>query len=92
MTARRIVAHFGLQTLDIIENQIERLIEVPRIAKKRIKMIQSAWETQKAIKEVMLFLQSHGVSTTFAVKIYKQYNNAAIATVTNNPYQLATDI
>ncbi|MDZ4876964.1 MAG: ATP-dependent RecD-like DNA helicase [Chroococcidiopsis cubana SAG 39.79] len=92
VTARRIVAHFGLQTLDIIETQIERLVEVPGIAKKRIKMIQTAWETQKAIKEVMLFLQSHGVSTTFAVKIYKQYNDAAIATVTNNPYQLATDI
>jgi exodeoxyribonuclease V alpha subunit len=92
VTARRIVAHFGLQTLDIIENQIERLVEVPGIAKKRIKMIQSAWETQKAIKEVMLFLQSHGVSTTFAVKIFKQYGDAAIATVTNNPYQLATDI
>ncbi|OWY63503.1 exodeoxyribonuclease V subunit alpha, partial [cyanobacterium TDX16] len=92
VTAKRIVAHFALETLDIVENQIERLIEVPGIAKKRIKMIQSAWETQKAIKEVMLFLQSHGVSTTYAVKIYKQYGDAAIATVTNNPYQLATDI
>jgi len=92
VTARRIVACFGLETLDIIENHIERLIEVPGIAKKRIKMIQTAWETQKAIKEVMLFLQSHGVSTTYAVKIYKQYGDAAIATVTNNPYQLATDI
>ncbi len=92
VTAKRIVAHFGLQTLDIIENQIERLIEVPGIAKKRIKMIQTAWENQKAIKEVMVFLQSHGVSTTYAVKIFKQYGNDAIATVTNNPYQLATDI
>ena len=92
VTARRIVAHFGLQTLDIIENHIDRLIEVPGIAKKRIRMIQSAWETQKAIKEVMIFLQSHGISTTYAVKIFKQYGNAAIATVTNNPYQLATDI
>jgi exodeoxyribonuclease V alpha subunit len=92
VTAKRIVAHFGLQTLDIIENQIERLVEVPGIAGKRIKMIQSAWETQKAIKEVMLFLQSHGVSTTYAVKIYKQYADKAIETVTENPYQLATDI
>ncbi|MDZ4877385.1 MAG: ATP-dependent RecD-like DNA helicase [Chroococcidiopsis cubana SAG 39.79] len=92
VTAKRIVVHFGLETLDIIENHIERLIEVPRIAKKRIKMIQSAWSTQKAIKEVMLFLQSHGVSTTYAVKIYKHYGDVAIATVTNNPYQLATDI
>ncbi len=65
VTAKRIVAHFGLQTLDIIENHIERLIEVPGIAKKRIKMIQTAWSNQKAIKELMVFLQSHGVSTTY---------------------------
>ncbi|MFN6567962.1 ATP-dependent RecD-like DNA helicase [Dendronalium sp. ChiSLP03b] len=92
VTAKRIVAHFGLETLDIIENQIERLIEVQGIAKKRIKLIKNAWETQKAIKEVMVFLQGHGVSTTYAVKIYKQYQDQAIATVSENPYQLAADI
>jgi exodeoxyribonuclease V alpha subunit len=92
VTARRIVAHFGLETLDIIDNQIERLVEVQGIAKKRIKLIQTAWASQKAIKEVMVFLQGHGVSTTYAVKIYKQYKDEAIATVTHNPYQLATDI
>jgi exodeoxyribonuclease V alpha subunit len=79
VTAKRIVAHFGTETLEIIENQIERLIEVNGIA-------------QKAIKEIMIFLQGHGVSTTYAVKIYKQYGDKAIATVTHNPYQLATDI
>ncbi|MEW6496876.1 MAG: ATP-dependent RecD-like DNA helicase, partial [Cyanobacteriota bacterium] len=82
VTAKRIVAHFGLETLDVIENQIERLAEVKGIAKKRITKIQAAWEAQKAIKEVMVFLQGHGVSTTYAVKIYKQYGDAAIATVT----------
>ncbi|BAY66951.1 RecD/TraA family helicase (plasmid) [Calothrix brevissima NIES-22] len=92
VTAKRIVTHFGTETLDIIETQIDRLIEVNGIAKKRIKLIKNAWETQKAIKEVMVFLQSHGVSTTYAVKIYKQYQDKAIATVTENPYQLATDI
>lgn len=92
VTAKRIVAHFGLETLDIIEHQIDRLVEVPGIAKKRVKMIQQAWTTQKAIKEVMLFLQGHGVSTTYAVKIYKQYGDASIETVTQNPYQLATDV
>jgi exodeoxyribonuclease V alpha subunit len=92
VTAKRIVAHFGLETLEIIEHQIERLAEVPGIAQKRVKLIQAAWQTQKAIKEVMLFLQAHGVSTTYAVKIYKQYGDAAIATVTHNPYQLATDV
>ena len=92
VTAKRIVAHFGLETLDIIENQIERLVEVQGIAKKRITLIKNAWSTQKAIKEVMVFLQGHGVSTTYAVKIYKQYKDEAIATVTHNPYQLAADI
>lgn len=92
VTAKRIVAHFGLQTLDIIEHEIERLVEVSGIAQKRVKLIQSAWIAQKAIKEVMLFLQDHGVSTTYAVKIYKQYGDASIETVTQNPYQLATDV
>ncbi len=92
VTAKRIVAHFGLDTLDIIENQIERLQEVSGIAHKRVKLIQSAWEKQKAIKEVMVFLQGHGVSTTYAVKIFKQYGEKAIAIVSANPYQLAADI
>jgi exodeoxyribonuclease V alpha subunit len=92
VTAKRIVAHFGLETLDIIEQQIERLQEVPGIARKRVKMIQTAWETQKVIKEVMLFLQGHGVSTTYAVKIFKQYGQEAIAVVSRNPYQLAQDV
>ena len=92
VTAKRIVKHFGLDTLEIIENQIHRLIEVPGIAKKRIAMISRTWEEQKSIKEVMIFLQGHGVSTTYAVKIYKQYGDSAISTVTTNPYQLAIDI
>lgn len=92
VTAKRIVAHFGVETLEIIETQIERLAEVPGIAHKRVKLIQAAWSAQKAIKEVMLFLQGHGVSTTYAVKIYKQYGDESIAKVTQNPYQLATDV
>jgi exodeoxyribonuclease V alpha subunit len=92
VTARRIVAHFGLETLDIIESKVELLIEVPSIGKKRVIMIQKAWAEQKAIKEVMVFLQGHGVSTTYAVKIFKQYGAKAISTVTDNPYQLADDI
>ncbi len=101
VTAKRIVKHFGLETLEIIENQIHRLSEVPGIASKRIAMISATWEEQKSIKEVMIFLSGHGVSTTYAVKIYKQYGEEAIgeastrsviATVTTNPYQLAIDI
>jgi exodeoxyribonuclease V alpha subunit len=92
VTARRIVAHFGLDTLDIIEQSCSRLIEVGGIGQKRVAMIERAWAAQKAIKEVMIFLQGHGVSTTYAVKIYKQYGDRAIEVVTNNPYQLAADI
>ncbi len=69
VTAKRIVAHFHLETLYIIENQIERLIEVPGIGQKKVKMIQDTWAQQKAIKDVMIFLQGNGVSTTYAVKI-----------------------
>jgi len=92
VTARRIVAHFGLETLDIIEQSCSRLIEVPGIAQKRVAMIEKAWAAQKAIKEVMIFLQGHGISTTYAVKIYKRYGDQAIDIVSKNPYQLAADI
>ncbi len=92
VTARRIVEHFGDRTLDIIEQDIRRLNEVKGIARKRVEMIQRAWDEQRAIKEVMLFLQSHGVSTHFAVKIYKQYGNDAIAVVEKTPYRLAEDV
>ncbi|PSB00488.1 SF1B family DNA helicase RecD2 [Merismopedia glauca] len=92
VTAKRIVAHFGLDTLDIIKNQIERLIEVPGIGKKRVAQIAKTWADQKVIKDVMVFLQGHGVSTTYAVKIFKQYGANAISIVNENPYQLAIDV
>jgi exodeoxyribonuclease V alpha subunit len=92
VTTKRIVAHFGLETLDIIEQSCSRLIEVAGIGKIRVAMIEKAWAAQKAIKEVMIFLRGHGVSTTYAVKIYKQYGDQAIEVVSRNPYQLASDI
>ncbi|OYT71654.1 MAG: ATP-dependent RecD-like DNA helicase [Chloracidobacterium sp. CP2_5A] len=92
VTARRIVAHFREATLDILETDIQRLSEVPGIGGKRVTMIARAWEAQRAVKDVMLFLQSHGVSTHYAAKIYKQYGARAIQTVVENPYQLARDI
>jgi exodeoxyribonuclease V alpha subunit len=92
VTAKRIVAHFRETTLDVIEKDIERLREVPGIGRKRVEMISRAWIEQQAVKEVMLFLQSHGVSTHFAVKIYKTYGDRSIQTVTENPYRLAKDI
>jgi exodeoxyribonuclease V alpha subunit len=90
--AERIVKQFGLETLDVIENQPERLREVPDIGPKRSHMIAAAWEEQKQVKEIMLFLHSHGVSTNLAIKIYKQYGEQALAVVQNDPYRLAQDI
>ena len=92
VTAKRIVAHFGLETLDVIEQSCSRLIEVPGIGERRVAMVERAWAAQKAIKDVMLFLRSHDVSTTYAVKIYKTYGDQAIEIVSKNPYQLASDI
>lgn len=92
VTANRIVSHFKLDTLDVIENSPNRLLEVEGVGQKRVSMIRRAWEAQKEIKEIMLFLQSHGVSTTYARKIYKQYGNGAIPVVKNVPYRLAREI
>lgn len=90
--AGRIVKKFGEKTLDIIENHIDKLGMVEGIGNKRIAMIQNAWNAQKEIRDVMLFLQSHGVSSGYATKIFKQYKNRSIAVVTENPYRLAMDI
>ncbi len=92
VTAKRIVKQFGVDTLDIIEQAPERLIEAPGVGRKRVQMIMQAWLEQKAIKEVMLFLQSHNVSTSLATKIYKFYGDEAIGIVKNDPYRLARDI
>jgi ATP-dependent exoDNAse (exonuclease V) alpha subunit len=90
--AGRIVDRFDKTSLDIIENDIQRLAEVAGIGKKRIAMIAKAWDAQREIRDVMLFLQSHGVSSGYATKIFKQYGNRSIAVVKQNPYRLATDI
>ncbi|BCL30515.1 ATP-dependent RecD-like DNA helicase [Streptomyces aurantiacus] len=90
--ADRITQHFGLDTLDIIEEEPKRLIEVPGLGPKRTKKIAEAWEEQKAIKEVMLFLQTVEVSTSIAVRIYKKYGDASISVVKNQPYRLASDV
>ncbi|TRO69698.1 MULTISPECIES: ATP-dependent RecD-like DNA helicase [unclassified Streptomyces] len=90
--ADRITQHFGLDTLQIIEEEPKRLIEVPGLGPKRTKKIAEAWEEQKAIKEVMLFLQTVEVSTSIAVRIYKKYGDASISVVKNQPYRLASDV
>ena len=90
--ARRIVRAFGESTLDVIDNRIDELSQVEGIGKKRIAMIHRAWEDQKEIREVMIFLQAHGVSSAYATRIFKQYGKASIQVVRENPYRLATDI
>ncbi len=90
--AQLIVSKFGLDTIEVIETDIQRLYEVPGIGKKRVEKIQESWEKQKDIKNVMLFLQGYGVSTAYAAKIYRQYGKDSIDTVKGNPYRLADDI
>ncbi len=90
-TARKIIDHFKDKTLEVFDNNIDRLVEVNGIAEKKLEMISCAWIEHRAIREVMMFLQSHGVSTLFAVRIYKKYGDNAIEYVRENPYKLASD-
>jgi exodeoxyribonuclease V alpha subunit len=90
--AGRIVDKFGEKTLDIIDHRIQRLAEVDGIGQKRIAMITRAWADQRDVRDVMLFLQGHGVSSGYAVKIFKHYGHRSIAVVKQNPYRLAGDI
>lgn len=90
--AKKIVNLFKEKTLDVIEEEPDRIIEVPGIGKKRVEMIKKAWQDQKEIKNIMIFLQSYGVSTSFGSRIYKYYGNQSIEIVKENPYKLADDI
>lgn len=90
--AKRIVQKFGKDTLDVIEEQPELLIEVEGIGQVRVERIKKSWQDQKEIKNIMLFLQGHEVSTSHATKIFKTYGSESIAVVKENPYRLADDI
>ena len=90
--AERIVDHFGTDTLRVIEEEPGRLTEVPGLGAKRTAMIGAAWEEQRAVKEVMVFLQGVGVSTSLAVRIYKTYRDEAIEVVRREPYRLAAEV
>jgi len=90
--AKRLVDAFGLDTLRVVEEEPDHLLEVEGIGPLRLQRIRTAWAEQKEIREVMLFLQGHGISSAYAVKIFKAYGQAAIATVKANPYRLAQDI
>ena len=90
--AKLIVAKFGLDTFNVIETEPDKLLEVYGIGKGRVAKIQASWEKQKDVKDIMVFLQGHGVSSTYAAKIYKQYGKESIEKVQANPYCLADDI
>ncbi len=90
--AKRMVNKFGEETLKVIEDIPETLLEVEGVGPKRVAKIRKAWSDQKEIREVMVFLQSHGVSSIFAAKIFKQYGQQSIDVVKGNPYRLAEDI
>ena len=90
--SKRIVKVFGTRTLDIIEKEPEKLLRIEGIGKHRVGLIKEAWEEPKEIRTVMIFLQSHGVSSVYASKIYKKYGRESIEVVTDNPYRLAHDI
>ncbi|KAF3362962.1 ATP-dependent RecD-like DNA helicase [Chlamydiales bacterium STE3] len=90
--AEKIVDYFGLETLNIIDKFPARLNEIKGIGKKKINLIATCWADQKSIRDVMVFLQGHGVSPAFAQKIYKVYQKESIKKVTENPFQLARDI
>lgn len=90
--ARKLVKAFGEAVFDIIENEPERMLELPGIGVKRKERVVCAWAEQKVVREIMVFLQSYGVGTSRAVRIYRTYGREAIARVSENPYRLALDI
>lgn len=90
--AERIVKRFAERTLDIIEDQIERLLEIEGIGKYRVGQIQKAWEEQREIRALMIFLRSNGASATLAARIFKKYGQQSVDIVRENPYRLAMEI
>ena len=91
-TAERIVTMFGEATFDVLDHEPERLQAIPLLGKKKIKEISQAWQAQRSIRDVMVFLQEHNVSPAYAVKIHKQYRQKTVAILRENPYRLADDI
>ena len=91
-TAKKIVRHFQHDAIEVFEHHIERLKEIEGIAEKKLSVIATAWQEHREIRDVMIFLQGHGISTLFAVKIYKSYGADAIKIVSENPYRLSNDI
>jgi exodeoxyribonuclease V alpha subunit len=91
-TAKKITETFGKYTLDVLDREPDRLVEVPGLGKRKVEVIKAAWRSQQQIKEVMLFLQELGLPTGLAVRIYKQYGDAAMSVVQQTPYRLADEV
>ncbi|MBF0208023.1 MAG: AAA family ATPase [Oligoflexia bacterium] len=90
--ASRIVKHFGDKTLEVFDGDIDRLLEVEGIADNKLRRIRDSWLEHQEVRDIMIFLQGHGISTLFAVKIFKTYGNKSVEIVSANPYRLANDI
>jgi exodeoxyribonuclease V alpha subunit len=90
--AKKLVAAFGVDTLRVIDEEPERLRRVGGIGAKRAQQIRTAWESQRAIQSIMLFLQGHDIPASQSVRIYKEYGDAAVTVLRENPYRLAEDI
>jgi exodeoxyribonuclease V alpha subunit len=90
--AKKIVSHFGERVLEVLKTDIDKLIEVPGISRKKLDAIRMAWIENSEINEIMVFLQSYNISTLFATKIYEIYGRDCINKIRLNPYQLADDI
>jgi len=90
--AKRIVEHFGASTLDVIDKEPDRLLEVRDIGEKRLLLIKSAWQEHRLIRDIMVFLQTHNISLNLATKIFRHYQADSIRVLRENPYQLAIDI
>lgn len=90
--AKQLVKAFGMEVFEVIENAPSKMLELPGIGQRRMEGVIAGWTEQKAVREIMVFLQSYGVGTSRAVRIYKTYGNEAVAKVTENPYRLALEI
>ncbi|MEA2015346.1 MAG: ATP-dependent RecD-like DNA helicase [Actinomycetota bacterium] len=90
--AERIVSHFKLETLKIMDRQPDKLKEIEGIGKKKIALIKKSWKEHRDIRDVMIFLQSIGISSNLAMKIYNNYGGSSINIIKSNPYKLSEDI
>ncbi|NGT48320.1 ATP-dependent RecD-like DNA helicase [Clostridium perfringens] len=92
VTAKKIVNKFGEDTLNILDNNIERLKEIEGIGKKKLETIIESYREQRELKNITIFLQTHGLSVNQCLKIYKKYGSSSVDTVKNNPYILCDEI